>query len=201
MARTAGLTAAALAASLLLAEPAWAHGGLSGPADNVATVLVIAAAIVFLTWNRLRRNKELTGRRRLLLPALPVAAGGLVALAVITPSFVSTSPSKNRPLTAARLQILSPVSGSHAGPTVDVKLALRGASIVPQANVLPPKLPANQGHIHVRLDGNLISMTYGLDEQLHDLSPGPHVVQAEFVAVDHAPFKNPVVATATFTVD
>lgn len=38
----------------------------------------------------------------------------------------------------------------------------------------------------------------GLTEDLHGLGPGPHSVRAEFVAADHAPFKNPVVAAVAF---
>ena len=195
-----GLAAAVTAAQMALATPAWAHGGLSGPADNVATLLVIAALVVLFTWLRLRKKPLSTNRRRA-LPALPAAAAVLVGLAVVTPSFVRTTPSKKRPVTAARLSIVSPQPGSHTGSTVDVKLALSGGKIVPQLEVLPAKLPTDQGHIHVRLDGNIVSMAYGLDEKLTNLSPGPHAIQVEYVAVDHAPFQNDVVATVLFTVD
>ena len=191
---------AVVASSIWVPAPAWAHGGLSGPSDNVATFLVIGAIVVIFTWLRLR-GRDLDRARRRMLPAMPAAAALMVVAAVLTPTFVSTKPSKNRPATAARLQILSPAPGAHTGQNVDVKLALRGGKVVPQAEVLPPKLPSDQGHIHVRLDGNLISMSYGLDEKLTNLSPGPHAVQAEYVAVDHAPFKNDVVATVLFTVD
>lgn len=194
------LAAACTATQVAIATPAWAHGGLNGPADNVATLLVIAALVVLFTWLRLRKRPLSTGRRRA-LPALPAAAVVLVGLAVVTPSFVRTTPSKKRPLTAARLRILSPAAGAHTGADVDVKLSLTGGRVVPEQQVLPVKLPGDQGHIHVRLDGNIVSMAYSLDQKLTNLSPGPHAVQAEFVAVDHAPFQNDVVATVLFTVD
>lgn len=37
-------------------------------------------------------------------------------------------------------------------------------------------------------------MTYGLTQDVNGLAPGPHALRAEFVAADHGPFKNPVVA-------
>lgn len=192
--------ALAVGISLAVPAPAWAHSALDGPADDLATLLVVAALIVLFTWMRLRR-RQLEPRRRRLLPALPAAAVSLVILATMTPTFIRTTPSKTRPATTARLRILSPASGAHTGSNVDVKLQLTGARIVPEAQVLPRKLPSDQGHIHVRLDGNIVSMAYSTDQKLPSLSPGPHVVQAEFVAVDHGPFKNPVTATVFFTVD
>ena len=56
----------------------------------------------------------------------------------------------------------------------------------------------NEGHIHLYLDGSLLAMT-GLDTQIIVL-PGPHTLRAEFVAVDHGPFRPPVVATEMFRV-
>ena len=49
------------------------------------------------------------------------------------------------------------------------------------------------------VDGKLVTMTYGLSQQLH-LTPGTHTVQAEFVASDHRPFANRVVAAVVFQV-
>ena len=53
--------------------------------------------------------------------------------------------------------------------------------------------------MHVSVDGKLVSMTYGLTQHLQ-LDPGHHAVQAEFVAADHAPFKNRVIAAVLFEV-
>ena len=49
-------------------------------------------------------------------------------------------------------------------------------------------LRGDQGHIHVRVDGKNVQMSYGTDLALTKLAPGPHTVQAEYVAVDHQPF-------------
>jgi len=48
-------------------------------------------------------------------------------------------------------------------------------------------LVPNEGHIHLYLDGSLMSMTTGLDAQIA-ASPGLHELRAEFVAVDRGRF-------------
>jgi hypothetical protein len=57
----------------------------------------------------------------------------------------------------------------------------------------------NEGHVHLYLDGSLVSMTTALDARVA-APPGQHELQAEFVALDHVPFQPPVVATVTFSV-
>ena len=56
------------------------------------------------------------------------------------------------------------------------------------------------GHIHLSLDGALISMS-GDQLQVIDLrnvSPGAHTLTADFVAADHLPFDPPVTTQVTF---
>jgi hypothetical protein len=103
-----------------------------------------------------------------------------------------------RPSSTATLSVLSPKNGSVVhGSTVDLRLRLRGAKIVQAtSSVLRP----DEGHVHVVLDGQLISMNYRLDDVLHDVSPGRHLLQAEFVANDHAPFDPRVIAVTSFVV-
>jgi hypothetical protein len=110
---------------------------------------------------------------------------------------VSPAPAASaRPRSSATLKILEPLPGSSVTEgQVHVKLELTGGQIVPQTstNLVPDK-----GHVHLSLDGKLVSMTYGL-EQDFPVTPGRHLVQAEFVAMDHAPFNPRVMATAAFT--
>jgi len=43
-------------------------------------------------------------------------------------------------------------------------------------------------------------MAYSTTQELKGLTPGAHSVQVEFVAIDHLPFSNRVVAAVLFTV-
>jgi hypothetical protein len=193
------LTALAVALVVLLPQPAYAHGGLYAGADNVATVLM-AADLGVIAWYRRLRKRARSGassvgqRRWFLLPlaiALPIAA-------VTTTSWVPKNlPSKTRPTTTARLQIVAPVPGQVVGPSFTVELKLLGGRIVPLTTT---RNRPDEGHIHVSVDGALVSMAAGLRQEVHGLSPGRHLVGAEFVAVDHGPFKSPVVASVTVEV-
>jgi len=97
------------------------------------------------------------------------------------------------------LQIVTPAPDAHTGSRVDVEMTLANAHIVPPS-VVGGKLEGDQGHIHVLVDGILVSMPLRLDYVVVGLSAGPHTVEAEFVASDHLPFANRVVSAVTFTV-
>jgi hypothetical protein len=181
---------------LLAVGPVLAHGGLSAGSDNVATVLVVLA-IVMLAWFRILQRRSPKGERQRWLPALPAGAAVMLVLAVVTPSFVSTTASKTRPVTTARLAIVAPAAGATTGRKVDVRLALQNAKLAPLDQLVNGKLPSDRGHIHLTLDRQLL-MIPSLDYTL-DVTPGPHTLLAEFVAIDHASFRTPVVASVQFT--
>ena len=61
-------------------------------------------------------------------------------------------------------------------------------------------LSPDEGHVHVLLDGSLISMNYRLGDEIPDVEPGAHRIQVEFVATDHAPFDPRVTAVTSFQV-
>jgi hypothetical protein len=76
---------------------------------------------------------------------------------------------------------------------VTIKLSLVGATVVP-ATIVSGTLRGDQGHIHVSIDNQLVSMAYSTTQDLHGLKPGNHALQAEFVAIDHRPFATRVIA-------
>jgi hypothetical protein len=103
-----------------------------------------------------------------------------------------------RPSSPAQITIVSPKEGSVVrGPSVDVRVKLTGATIVPATtkNITP-----TTGHLHLSLDGKLISMNYQATQTLPDVPPGLHVLKVEFVAADHLPFNPRVITGVTFTV-
>lgn len=174
--------------------------GAGAPLDQgVTTVLFVAAA--FFAWIALAR---LRGRAYLRLPrvwAWVLAAAALVAvvLAFVLPPIIRPNAVSARPASTARLSIESPRPGQEftGNPApVQVRLRLTGARVV---TFTSSRLVPNEGHIHLYLDGGLISMSFSLVQELR-IVPGRHVLMAEFVAVDHAPFEPRVRASAAFVV-
>ncbi len=105
----------------------------------------------------------------------------------------------DRPSSTGKLSILAPRNGQIVkGTDLTLKLELTGAKIVPATTT---KIQPDQGHVHVMLDGKLISMIYKLSEKLPKLSPGTHLIQVEFVASDHLPFDPRVLTQAAFQVN
>ena len=98
------------------------------------------------------------------------------------PAIASTSP---RPSSPATVTIVEPEQGATVtGETLHVVLKLDGATIVPQTTT---EIRPDQGHVHLYVNNVLVSMNYGLEQDL-PVQPGSTVLRAEFVAADHAPF-------------
>ena len=109
-----------------------------------------------------------------------------------------TTTSITRPASTATMTVVSPTQGEAVtGGVVQVVVGLTGASIV---SATTTDIRPDQGHIHLYVDNNLVSMNYGTNEDL-PIAPGTHVLHVEFVASDHVPF-NPRVVTpdVVFTV-
>jgi len=138
--------------------------------------------------------------------------GGLAAMIAVTalvasacggggnpqPSSTTPTTAAARPSSTAKLTIISPKTGSVVhGSTVDLRIALEGARIVKQTST---NLAPDEGHVHVLLDGQLISMNYGLTETIPDVTPGQHLMRVEFGANEHAPFDPRVIAVTTIEV-
>jgi hypothetical protein len=103
-----------------------------------------------------------------------------------------------RPSSTAELSIVSPAVGEVVhGSTVDLRVKLQGAKLVPATTT---DIVPDEGHLHVILDDKLISMTEGLEQSIPDVPPGDHRITVEFVASDHAPFDPRVVTVVAFEV-
>jgi hypothetical protein len=114
------------------------------------------------------------------------------------PTTQSSSTVASRPSSPARISILSPKNGQVVhGSTLSVRLALKNAHIVrPTTSKIDPR----KGHIHVLLDGNIVSMNYGLKDTISKLTPGTHTLRVEFVASDHLSFDPRVFQEVAFEV-
>ncbi len=177
--------------------------GAGGPMDQgVVTYLLIGTFLVgWVAWWRLRER----GFRAVPRPVAWLLAGlaaVLVALALILPPIIRPTVT-TRPASSATLAILSPTPGqvfhgTLAAPArIDVRLNLSGARIVTTTST---RLRPDEGHIHITIDGALVSMTYGLDQVVESV-PGNHVMTVEFVALDHGPFDPRVFAHVAFVVE
>jgi hypothetical protein len=107
----------------------------------------------------------------------------------------SVSPASERPSTDATLRIVSPTDGEVVEGDVELEVELDGAKLVAETST---DLRPDEGHLHVLLDDQLISMTEGLEQTITDVAPGDHLLKVEFVANDHAPFDPRVIAAVAF---
>lgn len=180
-----------------------AHAGAVD--ESLSVVLVFAGLWVgWVGWSRLK------GRG---FPRLPtggavafVVAGVALALSAAfvpralfpaTPATMATA-SGPRPSSTATLSFTQPRPEAMAGDAqLDVVLDLQGGRIAEAAST---DLTPDTGHIHLSLDGEPVSMTYGLVQavDLGSVPAGEHTLQAEFVAADHAPFSPRVMTTVRF---
>jgi hypothetical protein len=170
-----------------------AHLGTCTSAEAASTIGVSGelAILLFRPW-----RKTATVAAKLTRLTLPVVLAFTVTLTGCGGSKAKTSPTTNRPTTAARLQIVQPTANQVTGPNVTLVVNLIGARVVQPSQ---GTLRGDEGHIHVSVDGKLVSMTYGTSQPLPPLMPGQHIIQAEFVAIDHVPFKDRRIAAVIFT--
>jgi hypothetical protein len=184
---SAGLTAA------LVADGA---GSLDQSVTSLLAVVAFAAG-----WVAVRRLLG-KGFPRVPRPAAwgsGAVAVACVALIFILPPILTPAPASTRPSSTAQIRILSPTPGQtyQGNPArVPVRLRLTGGHIVTFTST---NLTPDEGHVHLFVDGRLVSMSYGLDANVW-IAPGTHTLLAAFVAVDHAPFNPPVQASVPFRV-
>lgn len=104
----------------------------------------------------------------------------------------------SRPSSPAVVRIVQPKNGATVtGSTLHIVLSLQNAVIVKQTST---DIRPDRGHVHLYVDNVLVSMNYGLVQDL-PVHKGTYVLKAEFVASDHAPFNPRVYSpTVVFTV-
>jgi hypothetical protein len=131
---------------------------------------------------------------------LTIIVGGAVIVGIVAGYIVRrdrVAEPALRPRSTATLAIVEPLPGvTISGTSIQIRLALTGARLVLQTST---RLVPDEGHIHVKLDGKLVSMTAGLEQQV-PVTTGPHIIGAEFVANDHLPFNPRILTTLPFVV-
>jgi hypothetical protein len=111
---------------------------------------------------------------------------------------VSASALGPRPASPATVKILRPKNGATVPATgAELQVSLTGATLT---SVTSQDISPTEGHLHVSVDGKLISMTSGTTQPLGDLTTGRHTISVEFVAADHLPFDPRVVTEGFFEV-
>jgi len=182
--------------------PPLADGAGAPLYQGVTSLLAIAAfAFGWIAFRRLRGRGFARVSRGLAIGSA-VLAVVCVVLIFVLPPILNPSPTNVRPRSTATITILEPSTGQtfHAAggnyTRVPVRLRLAGGTIVPFTST---HLTPNQGHVHLYVDGRLVSMSYSLDAGVF-VPPGTHKLLAEYVAVDHGPFDPPVEASVVFRV-
>ncbi|MBV8235831.1 MAG: hypothetical protein JO075_09035 [Acidimicrobiia bacterium] len=191
---------AGVALALLLApSPAYAHLGHCTNAEAASTIAVsgLLAVVLFRPWKKVSTlSAKIT---RLALPAVLAIAVTATGCGGSKPSTPATG--VIHPPSPVRIQITQPTPNQVTGPDVTLVVNLVGGMVVPAVQTtVTGNVPTDRGHIHVSLDGALVNMAFSTTQDLHGLKPGPHTLTAEFVAVDHLPFKNRPSAAVLFTV-
>jgi hypothetical protein len=111
----------------------------------------------------------------------------------------ATNGGGDRPASTASIRILQPEPGAVVpADDVVVEVELTGATLVEEATT---RVEPDEGHIHISVDGETITLLGGLREEVPGLEPGTHLLEVEFAAGDHGPFEPPVIESVTFTVE
>jgi hypothetical protein len=139
-------------------------------------------------------------RRTILALALPALLMGAAACSRGGGSSGPSGQPTPRPSSSGKVEILAPTNGQvfHGSPVdVPIKLGLTGARIVPATTT---DITPDTGHIHLYLDNQIVTMNFSLTGDIPNVTPGQHILRAEFVASDHLPFNPRVFVSVTFVV-
>lgn len=173
--------------------------------DETLSLLLLFAGL-WTGWAALSRIRERG------FPRVPIGVAWagvtlaivLVALALVAPrrifpgSVAVPVAGGPRPSSTATISIVQPRPGAAvSGEDLEVVMTLAGGRIVDTTST---NLTPDTGHIHLSVDGVLVSMTTGLVQSVdvRSLPAGEHRLTAEFVAADHGPFDPRVTVTVPF---
>jgi hypothetical protein len=178
----------------------------AGSADESLSLIMAFTGlwVGWAGWSRLRGKGFPRMARPVALSCVGVAvvivvAATFVPRMLLGPNPGSAIPVGSRPRSTASLTIAQPPDGATvSSDQLNVIVKVTGGVIVQAASTT---LTPGTGHLHLSIDGRLVSMTYGTVQivDVATLTSGPHTLTAEFVAADHAPFNPRVIASATFT--
>jgi hypothetical protein len=180
--------------------PAPLADGAGSPLDQGVASLLFIGALLF-GWVGVARLRG-SGFARLPKALGWVAAGASVAclvLAIVLPPIIRPDRAA-RPSSPARIEILTPADGqvfTGDPATVTIRVRVIGGRIVPFTST---RLTPTTGHVHLLIDGALVAMTSSTASVVR-VDPGAHILVAEFVAADHAPFSPRVLASVRFRVN
>jgi cytochrome c oxidase assembly factor CtaG len=192
---------AVAAGTLLFPAEAGAHPIAGGPASSAQIALTVAGlGLALAGWFMVARSRRgRSGPSRfgyaLLLAGLLVFLGGPDLIGSIA-AYRAGPP----PPTRARLEVVEPRDGQVV-PSSHVSVGLRvlqpadGGVAWSPVSLLSP----TQGHIHVYVDGRLVSMSLQ-PSLVVQVPPGRHAITVEYVASDHRSFSPPVVVRRQITI-
>jgi hypothetical protein len=163
---------------ILLVDGQVIGGSTSIWLDLAAVVLLVAAIVLFV-----RKGRP----QIIILLLLGAVVIGIWSVAV-GPTPISAP--------GVSLRILAPTDNSTvaAGAPVDVRVAIEGGKLTTGTKQTAP----NVGHLHVSVDGTIVSMP-GTTDVTVELTPGRHLIVVEFVTADHQPFAPPISRSAAVT--
>lgn len=201
--RIKSLMVLALGAALALAPlPAWAHPVTGGPANSTQIAVVVAGGVLVVVGGAFTIYGDklgALGRKLGRKAGIPVLFVGLLGF-MAGPSVVSAvdDPCADRPSTDARIEILQPRDGATFDTNkVPLEVRVIGGTLT---DVATTQQRPDEGHLHVAVDGRLVSMTGQATETI-DVAEGDHLITVEFSAGDHGPFCPSVESRASIRVE